>query len=167
MVNSSHSAQGLVIVARPNHSSSWRNNQLLLLALAVPSLGFALALSTLGAWPVLPFAGLEIAALGTALYRVNRKLQYRQVITASADAVRIDKGYDHPQHSWRLQRGVAALAVTPERHPWEGPRISVHGDEVNVPVGEFLARDDCLSLLAMLRRELPVRSYSPQRQRLL
>jgi len=167
LVSSNHSEQGLVIVARPNHSSSWRGNQLLLLALAVPSLGTAVALLTLGAWPVLPFAGLEITALGIALYRVNRKLQYRHVITLSRDAVRIDKGYDSPLRSWQLRRPLAALSVTPERHPWEGPRISVHCDEESVSVGEFLAREDSLSLLALLRRELLVRSYSPHGQRLL
>jgi hypothetical protein len=31
-------------------------------------------------------------------------------------------------------------------------------------VGDFLSRDDCLSLLALLRRELMVRTHSPRSQ---
>ena len=160
VVSSSQTSSTLVIVAKPNHSSTWRNNKLALLAIAVPSLGAALGFTALGAWPVLPFAGAELLALGSALYYVNWKLQYRHVITVSADAVRVDKGFYAPRRSWRLRRDGAAVAVAPELHPWEGPRLSLHGDDVWVPVGEFLNRDDALSLLALLRRELLVRQHS-------
>jgi hypothetical protein len=37
----------------------------------------------------------------------------------------------------------------------------VHGSEETVTVGEFLNRDDCLSLMALLRKELLVRTHSP------
>lgn len=160
VVSSRRNSNALVIVARPNHSSNWRNNRLALIAIAIPSLGAALAFALLGAWPILPFAGLEIAALGAALYYVNWKLQYRHVITLSEDAVRIDKGYYAPRKSWQLSRAEAALAVAPEEHPWEGPQLSVHGGDVWVRIGDFLNRDDCLSLLALLKRELMVRSHS-------
>ena len=164
MVSSSQRDGGLVIVARPNHSSSWRSNRLALLAVAVPSLGAAIGFAALGAWPILPLAGLELAALGAALYYVNWKLQYRHVITLNDDSVCIDKGFYAPRRSWRLPRDATALAVTPEVHPWEGPRLSVHGNDVWIPVGDFLNRDDALSLLALLRAELRVRTHSDSRQ---
>jgi len=164
LVNSTRSPTGLVIVARPNHSSSWRNNKLVILMIAVPSLGAAIGFTALGAWPVLPFAGLELAALGGALYYVNWKLEYRHVITVSDDSVCIDKGHYLPRRRWRFEREDTALAITPERHPWEGPRLAVHGKQESVAVGDFLNRDDCLSLLALLRRELLVRTHSPTSQ---
>ena len=164
MVNSTRSPSGLVIVAKPNHSSSWRNNKLVILLIAVPSLGAAIGFTALGAWPVLPFAGLELAALGSALYYVNWKLEYRHVITLSEDSVCIDKGHYLPRRHWRFERQDTAIAVTPERHPWEGPRLALHGKQESVCVGDFLNRDDCLSLLAILRRELLVRTHSPASQ---
>ena len=151
-------------MARPNHSSSWRSNQLVILLIAVPSLGAAIAFTALGAWPVLPFAGAELAGLAAALYYVNWKLEYRHVITLDDDSVRIDKGHYLPRRHWRFDRRQAALAVTPERHPWEGPRIAVHGQQESVAVGDFLNRDDCLSLLSLLRSELLVRSHGPRSQ---
>lgn len=160
MVSSSRSDSGLVIVAKPNHSSSWRSNRLVLLALAIPSLGAAIAFASLGAWPILPFAGLELASLGAALYYVNWKLQYRHVITLSDDCVSIDKGFYAPTRRWRLRRDGASVAVTTGAHPWEGPLLSLHSDDVWVSVGEFLSREDCLSLLALLRGELSVRTHS-------
>lgn len=150
----------LVIVAKPNHSSSWRNNKLALLAISFPSLGAAIGFTALGAWPVLPFAGAELLALSAALYYVNWKLEYRHVITLSEKTVLIDKGHYAPKRRWRIDREEAALAVTPEQHPWEGPALTVHGRREAVSVGEFLNRDDSLSLLKLLKSELLVRTHS-------
>jgi len=167
VVSSERSVSGLRIIARPNHSSTWQANQLVLLALAVPSLGVGVILALYGAWLVLPFAGLELSALGWALYRVNRKLQFRQVITLSERAVCIDEGRETPLRSWRLSREGTALAVTAEQHPWEGPRLAVYSPDHLVPVGDFLNREDALSLLALLRREITVGTHGPRAARVL
>ncbi len=167
MVSSNHTDRSLVIVARPNHSSNWRNNKIALLLISIPSLGAAVGFSLLGAWPILPFAGAELLALGMALYYVNWKLEYRHVITLDDDTVHIDKGYYAPRRRYRFDRDQAALAVTPEQHPWEGPRLAVHGQQETVIVGEFLCRADSLSLLALLRKELMVRTHSPHSGRRL
>ena len=164
MVSSNRSHSGLVIIARPNHSSSWRNNKLFLMLISIPSIGAAIGFTALGAWPILPFAGLEMAALGAALYYVNWKLEYRHVITVSDKQILIDKGYYAPRRQWQFERTQAALAVTPEKHPWEGPGLTVHGQQDSVSVGDFLSRDDSLSLLALLRKELMVRTHSPHSQ---
>jgi uncharacterized membrane protein len=149
-----------MIVAKPNCSASWRTNQLVLLALAIPSLGIGTAFALLGAWPILPFAGLEIMALGTALYYVNWKLQYRHVITVSDDAVCIEKGHYVPKRSWQFSRQGIGLAITPEKHPWEGPALQVHDNQESVTVGEFLSREDSLKLAEMLRSEIRVGTHS-------
>lgn len=161
MVSSSRSDASLVIIAKPNHSSTWRNNKLALLAISVPSLGAAIGFAALGAWPILPFAGAELLSLAAALYYVNWKLEYRHVITLDERTVSIDKGHYVPKRHWRFARDQVALAITPERHPWEGPGLTVHGKEETVKVGEFLNRDDRLSLMTLLRKELLVGTHSP------
>lgn len=154
-----------MIVAQPNRSSTWRANLLVLLALSVPSLGIAISFALLGAWPILPFAGLELLALGCALYYVNWKLQYRHVITLSSDSVCIDKGFYIPKQSWQFPRQATGLAITPEKHPWEGPELSVHDRNESVRLGEFLNREDCLKLIALLRQELRVGTHSAAAKR--
>ena len=166
MVTSTRNSSRLMIVAQPNCSASWRSNRLVLLALAIPSLGAATGFALLGAWPILPFAGLELLALGSALYYVNWKLQYRHVITLSDDSVRIDKGHYAPRQSWLFPRQSTGLAIVPERHPWDGPELSLQGIGESVSVGEFLNRDDCLKLAALLREEIRVGSHSAHGNRL-
>ena len=89
------------------------------------------------------------------------------MITLSEDGIRIDKGYYAPQRSWQFPRNTAGLAVTPEKHPWDGPAISLHNQNESISVGEFLNRDDCLELLALLRREIRVGTHSQDAQRTL
>ena len=114
-----------MIIVQPNCSASWRNNQLVLIAISIPSLTFAIGFALLGAWPILPFAGLELLALGSALYYVNWKLQYRHVITLSDENVCIDKGFYMPRQSWKFPRQGTGLAIIPEQHPWDGPELSL------------------------------------------
>lgn len=154
-----------MIVARPNHSSSWRANRLALLAVSVPSLGAAAGFAALGAWPILPLAGLELLALGSALYYVNWKLQYRHVITLSDDSVSIDKGFYAPVQSWTFPRQGIDLSIVPERHPWEGPELSLRATGQHISIGEFLNREDSLKLAALLRREMRVGNHGPRGER--
>ena len=138
---------------------------LALLAISVPSLMAAIGFTALGAWPILPFAGAELGALGGALYYVNWKLQYRHVITLDDQQIKIDKGHYAPKRTWKLPREESALAITPEQHPWDGPTLAVHSREHHVVVGEFLSREDSLALMALLRQELSTRTHSPQASR--
>lgn len=149
-----------MIIARPNQSANWGANVVLLLVLSIPVLGIAVVFALLGAWLILPFAGLELLALGAALYKVNYKQQYRQVVTVSDDSVCIDKGYRTPQEHWQLARHHAGLTVTAQQHPWDGPRLCVHDQHASVTLGEFLNREDSLQLLELLRQEIRVRAHS-------
>jgi uncharacterized membrane protein len=160
MITSSRCGKQLMIIVRPDQSSSWRTNKLMLLALAIPSLGAAILFALAGAWPILPLAGIELGALGTALYWVNRKLQYRQVITVNGDSITIDKGYEAPREHWQFKRDKAGIGVIPESHPWDAPSLSVHDRHECVQLGEFLSRDDTLRLLGLLSKEIRVRSNS-------
>ena len=111
MVSVNRAGSETVILIKPNHSASWRQNLWLLAALAVPSLGAGVAFALLGAWPILPFASIELVALGGALYWVNWKLEYRHVIRFTNGSVVIDKGYFIPKRSWHFLREEAALRL--------------------------------------------------------
>lgn len=147
-----------MIIARPNQSASWGTNVQVLLALAVPVLGIAIFFALLGAWLILPFAGLELLALGAALYRVNYRQQYCHVITLSADSVCIDKGYRNPEHHWQLARHKSGLTITTQSNPLDAPQLRIHDRNVCVTLGEFLNREDSLKLQALLQQEIRVRA---------
>lgn len=160
MVSLDRADQETIILIKPNHSSTWRHNLWLLAALAVPSLGAGIAFAVLGAWPILPLAGIELACLGGALYWVNWKLEYRHVIRFDDQTVLVDKGYFVPKRSWKFDRGDTAIRVVPEPHPWQGPLLSVHDKLSETRIGEFLNREESLQLLSLLRQHFSIRTHS-------
>lgn len=63
---------GQAWVTRPNRALSPLQARGLIIAAATISGGIAVAFAAAGAWPVLPFAGIEIAALWLALRHLRR-----------------------------------------------------------------------------------------------
>lgn len=153
------------IVAEPDRSADWETNKLVLIVMCALSGTIALGFTLLGAWPILPFAGLEMLALGSALYYVCWKLNYRHVITLEPEVVRIQKGHYYPREEWEISRDDVALSIVPEQHPWEAPSITLASRGEEIPLGEFLNRDDALQLMALLKGHMRVRSHSPRSER--
>lgn len=60
--------------------------------MATVSLGIAALFAWNGFWPILAFAGLELAALGLALHVVLRRNRYREVIIFEGTRLKVDCG---------------------------------------------------------------------------
>jgi uncharacterized membrane protein len=148
-----------IIVAEPNHSASWQANKLVLIVMCCLSGVIAGGFALIGAWPILPFAGMEMLALGAALYYVCWKLRYRHVVTLAADKVRIQKGHYHPRQQWCFDRDNTTVQVISQPHPWDAPQISVCSRGEQVSLGEFLSKEDTNTLLQLLRERFRVQSH--------
>jgi uncharacterized membrane protein len=149
-----------VIVAEPHRSSSWEANKWVLIAMCSLSAVIAGGFAWAGAWPILPFAGLEMLALSSALYYVCWKLRYRHVVTLSADAVRIQKGHYHPRQQWCFDREHTTIQVMAATHRWDAPHISLCHRGEQVPLGDFLGKDEAESLLQLLRERFRVQGHA-------
>jgi uncharacterized membrane protein len=79
-------------VLGPNASLSVRGAWVFMGLASFATLGCALWCTFLGFWPVLPFAGLELMALGVALWVSMRRNAYREVVSFGEDTVRIEFG---------------------------------------------------------------------------
>lgn len=79
-------------VLGPNASLSVRGAKVFMGLASAATLGCAAWCAWLGFWPVLPFAGLELGALGGALVVSMRRSRYREVLSFDERRVRIDVG---------------------------------------------------------------------------
>lgn len=154
------------VIVQPNQSASWETNKQILLGLGALCGVIVTGFSLVGAWVALPFAGLEITALGGALYVVCKKLNTRHILYFSDDRIIIEKGIRQPQRVWQLPRRNTFISVERQRHPWDPIGITVcchrQGHNDNISIGEFLNREDSDRLLTVLRQQgLPVRNDSP------
>ncbi len=160
MVTTQQHSNEQLIILKPNCSSSWAGNRLLLIAITLISLAIAGGFAAIGAWLIIPFAGLEILGLTAALYWVSWKLNYRHVLHFEGSELCIEKGVYCPKQVWHWRRDDSAILVS-EQHPLSPLRISLCCKGEEVSIGDFLSRDDSRALLRSLQAQgLPVRHYS-------
>jgi len=124
------------------------------LVIAACCLGIGVAFALHGIWPVLPFAGLEIAALGTAFYLCVSRSQIREVVTVNADLVTVDKGRRQPQEHWECPRAWARVDLEPSPISWYPSRLAVAYQDRQVEIGRFLTEAERCVLAEELRRAI-------------
>lgn len=79
------------IIARPNSSLTGKGRVYAVMVMAAFSLVVALAFSLIGAWFVLPFAGLELIGVGYAFYYIHCHSQDYESIVIEGDQVSVEK----------------------------------------------------------------------------
>lgn len=80
------------VVIGPNASMSARMACAFMGSMAATSLVIAGMFTWMGYWPVLPFAGLELAALGVAIWVSLKRNRYREVLSFEEDLIRVRFG---------------------------------------------------------------------------
>jgi uncharacterized membrane protein len=120
------------------------------LVIAACCLGIGLAFALHGFWPVLPFAGLEIIALGAAFYLCLSRSQIREVVTVNADRVTVEKGHRQPREHWECPRAWARVALEPSPIAWYPSRLAVGFQGRQVEIGRFLNEEQRCALAVEL-----------------
>jgi uncharacterized membrane protein len=80
------------LVIGPNASLTGRQALGFFAGMCGVCLAIAGVFAAYGLWPVLPFAGLELMALGAALAVVLRRNRYREVLEFSGERLRVEFG---------------------------------------------------------------------------
>ena len=136
----------------PNCSLSVRGARLFFAGACVVPGGIAAFLALKGFWPVLPFAGLEMALLGWALSACLERRFHSQTITVTDTDVSVDTRArtrrEHvvfPRH-WaqvKLRRPAARL------HP---SRLTIESHGHQCELGSFLTEEERRGLAVRLQR---------------
>ena len=145
----------------PNCSLSARGARLFFGVACIAPCGIALVLALNGFWPILPFAGLEMALLAWALGVSLERRFHSQTITVTEADVRIDtrarNGCEHvvfPRH-WaqvKLRRPAARL------HP---SRLTIESHGRQCELGSFLTEEERRGLALRVQRLIGRVNESP------
>ena len=87
-----HHSVNTRLVIGPNASMSVRQAIWFMAWMCGVSLAIGGFFAVKGFWPILPFAGLELVALGAALTVSLRRNRYREVVDFEDEAIRIEVG---------------------------------------------------------------------------
>ena len=130
------------LVISPNRSMSWQTNKQILLCMFIVNMAIALGWAAMGAWMVLPFAGLEILLVGVGMYYVSWKLSFKELIIVEADSLIIQKGVYFPKQEWQWQRSNSTLIKQASRYRMSAPSLYLKHINEEVEIGEFLNRSE-------------------------
>jgi uncharacterized membrane protein len=145
----------------PNCSLSVRSARLFFGIACIVPCGVAGLLALKGFWPILPFAGLEMAGLGWALAVCLERRFYRQTITVTEIDVSVDtRARTHCEHvvfprHWaqvKLRRPAARL------HP---SRLTIESHGRRCELGSFLTEEERRGLALRLQRLIGRVNESP------
>ena len=151
-MNASRNTQ---VVIGPNASMTVRMAWLFMLSMGTVSLVIAGFFTLQGFWPVLPFAGLELAALGAALWVSLRRNRYREVIAFEDETIRIECGMlgggARLQVDWPRSSTRVLIEHGPHRN--DPTRLVLTNRGRHLELGRCLIDDD-RERLALRLREL-------------
>lgn len=140
-------------IARPNRVLSPRQARRLVIAAALVSGGIGLAFAAAGAWPVVPFAGLEIGALWLALRHLHQHECDEERIELVGDRIVISLrnagGCEHhvfPRYWARLQ--IEESSGTENRRLM----LRAHGREIEL--GRLMTPEQKQELIRDLRSRI-------------
>jgi uncharacterized membrane protein len=150
-----------MIQIAPNCSLRPQAAALFFASICAVSFTIAGVLTLKGLWPILPFAGLEMLALGWALRVSMRRRHYSQIILLSDDVVRVEtrdgsrvRKIEFTRHWARVKLRRADFRLHPSRLT-----IESHGRECEV--GGFLNEEERRALAGQLMRTIGRVNESP------
>ncbi len=148
-----HDKPDIRFVIRPNCSLSWNGALVFFAGMFTVSMTIAIVFAFMGAWMVLPFAGLEMLVLWIGLYLCAKRTRECEVVAVHHDRVEVQKGRVTPRQTFCFQRAWARVALY---HPgsWYPSRLSIRAHGRDVVIGGCLNDDERRLLAKELTRAL-------------
>lgn len=146
----------------PNCSLTPRAAAYFYFSIVAVSLVVAGSFAAAGYWPILPFAGLELAALGAALTHSMRRSRRRELIDIDERRVRVRKTAAQRQIEFEFQRPWTRVELEqPVSTTWPS-RLWLRSMGRKVEIGAFLTERERNGLRHRLAEVLagPMRSDS-------
>ena len=144
------------LVIGPNASLSERQACAVMGWMTALGLGIAGFFAALGFWPVLPFAGLELGALGAALWVSLRRNRYREVLTFDDQRVCIEFGIAGRGAQARvdLPRAWARVSLELGEYRNQPSRLLLAYGAQRVEIGRCLTDEEREALLSRIKKLL-------------
>lgn len=140
-------AAEFALLSRRNDSLPPGARFLVFVFLFVVSVGIAAAFAAFGAWPILPFAGLEMLALWLAFDCVARHAGDYERIVVEGDRVTVERCEKGRVFRREFNRCWAQVVVSPD-----GARVALRSHGRETEIGRHASTGERLLLARSLRR---------------
>lgn len=131
----------VVWLIQPNRSLSWQNTKLTFLLLGTSIAAVAGYFASLGAWLVVPFAGLEVLLIGLALYLQCCHAHQQQIIKIDADTISVCDGR-REQIQASYPRAWSRVVQTRDPRGWYPSRLFIGAHGRFIEIGKYLIESE-------------------------
>lgn len=143
----------VVLEAKPNRSLSTAELRKAFGLAAFVSLGIALACSAIGAWLVLPFAGLEVGALYIAFRSWSRRADDYERVVIHGDRLLVERQSKGCVRRFDANRHWTQVIV---RNGVRGRQVSLRSRGTEIEFGTFLNEGARMAAVRKLRDHLRI-----------
>jgi uncharacterized membrane protein len=144
----------------PHCSLSTRGAALFFVSVCVPTFGVAGAATVLGYWPILPFAGAEIALLAWALKtNMARRFEHEHIEVTETEVV-IEQSRGTPRRIV-FPRHWSQVKIRRPKSPLHRGHLVIESHGRSHEVGKFLTEEERRQLAAQLKLLIGGMNQSP------
>lgn len=140
------------ITLMPNRSLTWKQTLLVMCVFGSFCLSIAIVWAFVGAWLILPFAGVEVGLLALVMYLVSRSTYDKQVLICNREYLCFQTGRASEQNQTLFNRQQVDLITYEVNHPEDVKELYLVEQKMKQRIGEFLNLDDQSQLLDQLAR---------------
>ena len=145
--------EGLRVLVRPNRSLSRRAMAVLFAGIAAVVITIGVGFSLVGAWLVLPFAGLEVAVVGAVLYLLFRGADDHDLIVIHHNRVTVVRRRGGREKREEFQRYWVKVQLQRGRS-WYPSRLTIGSHGRFVVIGADISEEERRELGARLNELL-------------
>lgn len=121
-------------------------------SISLVSLIIALGFLLRGCWLILPFAGLELALLGTGFYLAARSGSLREVISIRGAEIAVERGRCEPEQTRIFPRGWVRIDLIRPQYRGYPTRLLLRSHGHEMEIGGCLNESERRRLAEDLRR---------------
>lgn len=128
-----------VLVVEPNRNLSWKATKWVMFFFACCLFIVAAYFTSVGAWLVIPFAGIEFIVIGTALYQQCCYAHQKQIISIDDNAVSVsEKG----RQLISIPKPWLKIVHKHDPHGWYSSRLYIGAHGRFVELGKYLIESE-------------------------
>ena len=126
------------IMVMPNRAMPWQHIMMIYLLVSGVTISIAFSFFTQGLTLILPFAGLELLALGVVLYISAWRSNIKEVVNVTEEKIRIEIGRDVPEKIYELDKAWANIVLERSWNNWYPSRLLLRSHGRQLEIGKFL-----------------------------
>ncbi len=136
----------VALLLTPNRSLTWAEAKLIIAFMVAVVMIIALAWTFVGAWVVLPFAGVEVGLFAVLMYKVTRSTYLKQLVVFTDHEITVEMGISRRQFKDSIPRFGTDIYYSETERDWHTPKITLQNGNRSIQIGQFLNADDMVVL---------------------